>query len=611
MEATHGLPLDILRLLFEFSASASITSAKALSLVSKEVQHWADPHLFEIVQETDDNYANKSKSSLLSQMFMSNASPRIVLARNYVRVIRWDKHLQQSYLEQALETLPNLIQIGLWKHIFPFHSEDSFNQSFEITQSYPSLRRIAAYINDRSGIPPDGFSSPFWMTITHLQLMCISGISSSKSAFQLPLFVPMTSLTHLALSSVGPWIESESDDGLAFSRVRETFPPSLILCLLGLRQSWIVEFRHQLVDMTDEYLNSDERIVMWWTDPLYDVDETVVVNRTDSFEGSCRIQGGMPTFWEMDAMDTVHSLPLDILRLVFELSASTSVESAQVLSLVSKEVQRWTDPHLFQIVRKAGHNSFEISKTSLLEQMCMPDASPRIIVARNYVRSLVLDKFASKGSHFPEQALEIFPNLTQVCVWGNIFPLKGMGSLSQNFEITQSYPCLRRIATCLDSQANVPPNAFGSPSWMNITHLQVRSYRPISSDGSAFQLPLFISMTSLTHLALSRMIDKEEYNADLAFSRVRKTFPPSLILCLLDLMPSGTLAINHWYRDMTNRCLKVDERIVMWWTGPKYDVGEMVARTHNSFQDWCRVQDGEQTFWEMGEAVLKRRRERL
>ncbi|KAH8828892.1 hypothetical protein DL96DRAFT_1595883 [Flagelloscypha sp. PMI_526] len=258
-----------------------------------------DPHLFEIVQE----YKHRplvSKSLLLDQAIMSyasHASPRIVLARNYVRVITLGHMPAEYYIQQALQILPSLIQIYLLSDLFPYHREPPSSQAFDFTWSHPSLRKISTAIGDRGSIPPNGFNSPFWMTITHLQLTYVSEISSSGSAFQLPLFVSMPSLTHLALSYMGVGVEP--DDSLAFSRVRKSFPPSLILCLLGLRSFWIIESRHQLVGMTDTFSDVDERIVLWWTNPKYDVDEMVVVNRTDSFEGSCRVQGRVPTFWEM------------------------------------------------------------------------------------------------------------------------------------------------------------------------------------------------------------------------------------------------------------------------------------------------------------------------
>ncbi|KAH8828891.1 hypothetical protein DL96DRAFT_1018828 [Flagelloscypha sp. PMI_526] len=195
------------------------------------------------------------------------------------------------------EIFPNLTGLYLMGNIFPFQEEGDSGEHFEIIQSYPSLRRMATCIDEACMVPKNAFSSPFWTTITHLQLECLSDISSNMTTFQLPLFTAMTSLTHLALSSSS--FERTSNVGLALSRVRETFPPSLILCLLGLISPLFKSSRHQLVEITDTYLKNDERIVMWWTGHRCDVDKTVVVNRTDSFEGSCRVQGGLQTFWEM------------------------------------------------------------------------------------------------------------------------------------------------------------------------------------------------------------------------------------------------------------------------------------------------------------------------
>ncbi|KAH8828893.1 hypothetical protein DL96DRAFT_1595886 [Flagelloscypha sp. PMI_526] len=313
-------------------------------------------------------------------------------------------------------------------------------------------------------------------------------------------------------------------------------------------------------------------------------------------------------------MEVSRSLPLDILRLLFEFSASTSFNSALALSLVSKEVQRWTDPYLFETVQKTGENYSGIPETSLLGQLFMSNASPRIVVARSYVRTLAWDKFVPQDSYV-KKALDIFPNLVQLCLWGNIFPYQPQDSFSRHFEITQTHTSLRRIATCLHNRSKAPPNGFGSPFWMNITHLQIRYLDAVSSSESAFQVPLFTSMSSLTHLALSPFASENDPDADLAFSRAKASFPPSLILCLLALKSSRVVApmsIRSWLSEMTDACLKIDERIVMWWTIPKDDVDESaVVKSRDSFQEWCRVQDGAQTYWDMGEAILKRRREQL
>ncbi|KAH8828923.1 hypothetical protein DL96DRAFT_1708095 [Flagelloscypha sp. PMI_526] len=315
-------------------------------------------------------------------------------------------------------------------------------------------------------------------------------------------------------------------------------------------------------------------------------------------------------------MGVTHNLPLDILRLLLEYSASASIDSARALSLVSKDVQHWIDPYLFQNMQGLGiEYSSEIYRTSLVDWMCLPDASPRLVFARRYVRTVAWEKHVPHNSSI-KQVLESFPSLAQLCLWKNIFPHRpnSSASHSQYFEITQRYPSLRRIATCTFDTSSTPPNAFGSPFWMTITHLQIRCYTPISSSRSPLQLPLFATMASLTHLALSSEAGGGEADADLALSRVRATFPLSLSLCLLGMRAPTLIGEDQWCAEMVTACLKVDARIVVWSTGPvdKTD-GQLVANRNGSdtFQAWCGIHDSVQTFWEMGEAIMKKRRERL
>ncbi|KAH8828929.1 hypothetical protein DL96DRAFT_1595991, partial [Flagelloscypha sp. PMI_526] len=310
--------------------------------------------------------------------------------------------------------------------------------------------------------------------------------------------------------------------------------------------------------------------------------------------------------------------------------------NAQALSLVSKEVQCWlvascahfsthtrlifqphtscrTDPHLFKIVHGCGNGRGTRYWTSLVDQICSPDASPRLILARHYVRAVTW-KTGVKATSDLQRALDHFPNLVQFCLWGTAFPFQSWSYPSPNeyFEVTKVYPSMRRIATCTFDISNLPPNAFESPFWMSITHLQVNHYDPISSSESPFQLPLFITMSSLTHLALTFGDANSEPDADLAFSRVRGTFPPSLILCLVALTAPQDIDPGSWITEMVHASLRVDERIVIWSEVPEGNVEEMVISTvRDTFYVWCGVQDGVQTFWELGESVLRRRREML
>ncbi|KAH8828926.1 hypothetical protein DL96DRAFT_1595988 [Flagelloscypha sp. PMI_526] len=300
-------------------------------------------------------------------------------------------------------------------------------------------------------------------------------------------------------------------------------------------------------------------------------------------------------------MEAVHNLPLDILRLLFEFSASASLETARTLSLVSKEVQRWADPHLFQVVQSTSdHSDLQIPRSSLLNQICMSDASPRLVLARHYVRAIAWREHVEETTHL-QQALDNLPNLSQLCLWQNIFPFEpGKLKPNQLSEITQHYPALRRLATCLSERSCLPRSAFASPFWTTITHLQVNYYyAAISSGSSPFQLPLFTAMSSLTHLAL---LTKHP-------SREDDTFPPSLLLCLLNLVPPRDLE-RLGNSELLSTSRKIDERIVMVTFVDEDNSDEIIiVHSGDNFQDWCEVPDEVQTLWDKGEAILKRRRE--
>ncbi|KAH8828961.1 hypothetical protein DL96DRAFT_1020999 [Flagelloscypha sp. PMI_526] len=320
MEANRDLPLDVLQLLFEFSASASFESAKALSLVSKDVQLWSvtscahigahsftvpsfcrtDPYIFKFVQGYCDDYSEASRTCLLRQLYVSTASPRIALARNHVRTISWKGFVpKMSYIEQALEYLPNIIYVYLWANLFPFfrqHDDPKKSPRFEIIRYYPSLRRVATSIDFQSTVPPNAFGSPFWIAITHLQLSIYTAVSSSESSFRRPLFATMPSLTHLAIAyTTGT---SEPDTDFALSRVKETFPTSLRLCLLAFVAPEDVDRSHWLAEMVSASRKIDERIVMWYFLPEDDTDEIVVTNGGVTFETWCKYREELRTHWE-------------------------------------------------------------------------------------------------------------------------------------------------------------------------------------------------------------------------------------------------------------------------------------------------------------------------
>ncbi|KAH8814430.1 hypothetical protein DL96DRAFT_1820633 [Flagelloscypha sp. PMI_526] len=159
----------------------------------------------------------------------------------------------------------------------------------------------------------------------------------------------------------------------------------------------------------------------------------------------------------------------------------------------------------------------------------------------------------------------------------------------------------------------MPQNAFGTPFWMSITHLQVNYYAPITSSSSPFQRPLFAMMSSLTHLALSGMRNKySEPDVDLAFSYVRESFPPSLTLCLLSLVAPTGVDRSRWLTEMVTARGKTDEKIIVWSFIPEVNSDEIVVTNGGfTYATWCKARGEIESYWEAGEAVLKRRQERI
>ncbi|KAH8828931.1 hypothetical protein DL96DRAFT_1595994 [Flagelloscypha sp. PMI_526] len=240
--------------------------------------------------------------------------------------------------------------------------------------------------------------------------------------------------------------------------------------------------------------------------------------------------------------------------------------------------------------------------------MSMSDASPRLILARNYVHAIAWRRTVRKQSNI-EKILLHFPNLVQICFWRNIFPRQPNLSAPRNEcdEIPQTHPSLRRVSTCIFSERHVPRNTFGSPFWMAVTHLQLRYFLPMSSPDSPFQSPLLVDMPSLTHLALPAKGGSSEIDTNLALSRVRDSFPQSLILCLLALREPLDTHGEDWVMEMANAGLKVDRRIVIWSESCQVHSSDMVVTHDDNFQEWCGLHDGVQTLWDKGEAILKRR----
>ncbi|KAH8823242.1 hypothetical protein DL96DRAFT_1617016, partial [Flagelloscypha sp. PMI_526] len=311
-------------------------------------------------------------------------------------------------------------------------------------------------------------------------------------------------------------------------------------------------------------------------------------------------------------MSTRLDIPFDIVQLLVEFSASSSLIAACSLSLVSHECQSWSDVYLFRFIVEPK----EIKKdtvSNLLAKMCGPDASPRLLRARQHVRSL------SWYEHIQSETLlynlghylSLLPNVVQLCLWKNY--LLELAN-DYKFDLAISHPNLRRVYTRSYILETLPAAKFDCSFWTTITHLQLEPHNSLYKDDSPFVHPLFANLNRLTHLAIGKPRHfgynaQSATNLDVVISRVRSSFPSSLMLCLLcievELVAESTL------RRITNlRLGNVDERIVLWampYLGKEYVVrGD--GYDSDTFEVWCGIPDGKETFWEVGTSIQQTRK---
>ncbi|KAH8831749.1 hypothetical protein DL96DRAFT_1588888 [Flagelloscypha sp. PMI_526] len=299
----------------------------------------------------------------------------------------------------------------------------------------------------------------------------------------------------------------------------------------------------------------------------------------------------------------------DILRLLFEFSASCNQGIASNLSLVSREAQLWVDPYLFRFLGQGTkHDSQRILR--LLDDMYKADASSRLVRARSYVRGIVFGTWEA-GHRY--QNLDLFlkslPNLVNLCVWGNYLPEFFRSDIALKDVIP---PRLRRVHTCSATLASLPDRKLDYPLWRQITHLQLHLDHEICDDYSPFSEPLLNTMHNLTHLAISSgdssSAMEPESDIALTVSRAKASFPATLQLCLLSLPPK-LISQQTFPRIDSLRLGEVPE--VVLWSMPYYKaefILDIDSRGPEVFSVWSGAPDGMLTFWEAGSEIQRQRK---
>ncbi|KAH8795950.1 hypothetical protein DL96DRAFT_1192639 [Flagelloscypha sp. PMI_526] len=193
-------------------------------------------------------------------------------------------------------------------------------------------------------------------------------------------------------------------------------------------------------------------------------------------------------------MLALEGLPNDIRLLLFGFAASANHTAALSLSLVSKEVQSWTDPQLFRFLHCSARGWFQDALVEgIIAELCSPTASPRLARARNYVRVIACRNHISDVTQIGKW-LATFPYLTQIALGSTTLP---PNPSKPHFDFTKSYPYLKRVylGDLGPYKHFLPPSihlgGFTTPFWKAITHLQVCSDHMASSVYSPFMNPIF------------------------------------------------------------------------------------------------------------------------
>ncbi|KAH8823500.1 hypothetical protein DL96DRAFT_1617770 [Flagelloscypha sp. PMI_526] len=309
------------------------------------------------------------------------------------------------------------------------------------------------------------------------------------------------------------------------------------------------------------------------------------------------------------------NLPRDIVQLLVEFSASCHQHTAQALSLVSHECQFWSDQYLFRFLVERD-SEYPISH--LLESMCLDNkASPRFIRARWHVRSLSWCHQTPLSLQHLHQFLSCLPNLVQLCFWENFIPELGSAESPHNFDFETTFPNLKRVHTCSFTSYSLPSRGFDYPFWKTVTHLQLHSIFPLDDDESPFKYPMFTTLNQLTHLAIGQPMEpasteeESSQSLEIIITRVRASFPPSLMLCLLSIQEK--VIVEETLERLEHLKLgHEDDRIVLW--AMSFIGGEGVlalnSHTDEAFDVWSGIQEGQETFWEAGLAIQEKRRKR-
>ncbi|KAH8826089.1 hypothetical protein DL96DRAFT_1816531 [Flagelloscypha sp. PMI_526] len=222
-----NIPKDIAREIIELAAlpttDLSLRNATRLSLVSHEVQKWADKFLYRHI--VFPYIRLSARAAFFVETFVSdNPSLRMIRARSLVYTFS----SRQS--EDSLNHVGRFI--ALCSHLFSLALVSMRPTPLILNLTIPSLRRMTF----NSFHPVDSFQSPLFRPLTHLDL-CASEIAQWEQLRTAGL-TQMEYLSHLVLRAT----KSDQQLETVIIEAMTFLQPSLRLLLLVLDESLVNEF---------------------------------------------------------------------------------------------------------------------------------------------------------------------------------------------------------------------------------------------------------------------------------------------------------------------------------------------------------------------------------
>ncbi|KAH8824429.1 hypothetical protein DL96DRAFT_1614074, partial [Flagelloscypha sp. PMI_526] len=232
-----------------------------------------------------------------------------------------------------------------------------------------------------------------------------------------------------------------------------------------------------------------------------------------------------------NARDTVSSLsyprssmefPHDILEEIFKLAGHADNPSRWTLSLISKHVQKWTDPIVFRHLSFQPDDEDEIHHDDfdeLIIFICWDDHTDRFRRALSYVKTLLLGFSLGRTTIPWQRILAAFPNLIAVSIMRSYDWLE-----YEDFE--EPHPTLRYACGAFALSLAYMDSSFKALS--NITHLEI-----VDDYSFANWAGYFINWTLFTNLkyVFCNIIELEDLRGEDVESMLT-SIPSSVLLFL-------------------------------------------------------------------------------